>query len=116
MDQGRGLWRQFVRLSGWEMHRSALEVTSAPALGYCDWRLGLDAIAPTIAMPANQDPVITASVMHTFANLLLGNLKLTAAVWAHNNHRLLHTQTSLLRNESKQSTTVNGYASALNMS
>jgi len=83
-------------------------VASAPALGYCDWRLGLDAIAPTIAMPTNQDPVITAGVMHTFANLLVADLKLTLAVWAHDNHRLLHTRTSLSRNESKQNTTVSG--------
>jgi hypothetical protein len=39
-------------------------------------------------MPPNQDPVITAGMMHTFTDLLVGDIKRSLAVWTRDDHRL----------------------------
>jgi hypothetical protein len=81
-------------------------VVDALARRYCDQRLSLDAIALAIGMPPNQQPVITAGVMHPFANLFFLDIKLALAVWAGDDHAFLRVQ-ALLRGQREQTAPLN---------
>ena len=54
-----------------------------------DGWLHLDTVARTIGVLSNHAPVITTGVMHPFADLLVGDIQRSVAVWARDDHPLI---------------------------
>jgi hypothetical protein len=57
-----------------------------------DGRLHPNAVAGTIGALSDHAPVVAASVMHPFADLLFADIQRSSAVWACDDHPLLRFQ------------------------